>query len=105
MGFNTDQFSKAVSVAKSKKGDLARLTYRGLSVGALVYLFATFAQVKDVNQLREWVKALSIARTVEVNEIDHRLDMLERNAAYLNGHLGFPVVDFGAQLTNDITRS
>jgi hypothetical protein len=103
MGFNTDTFTRAVGQAKANKGRVATVAYRGLSVGALVYLFATFAQVRDVNQLREWVKSISQSRTAQVEAIDKRLDSLEKNASFINGQLGLPMLDFPLRNLNTNT--
>jgi len=92
MGFNTENFTKVVATAKQNKGRVATAAYRGLSVGALAYLFATFAQVKDVERLRERMNKLSTARTDQIEAVDKRLDSLEKNQAFISGRLGFPML-------------
>lgn len=91
MGFNTDQFSKVVEGAKANKGKAAVSAYRLGLTGAVIWLYANFASVKDVAQLREWVKSLSASRTAQIADVDKRLDALEKHQAYINGKLGLPM--------------
>ena len=87
MGFNTDTFTKAVKPHRAK----LVTAYRGLTAGAVVWIYATFATTKQVDQLREWVKSLSTSRTVQAEQIDRRIDALEKQNAFITGRLGLPM--------------
>jgi len=87
MSLNTEQFRRVISKTKGQGGKLVQTAFGGVSVGLFIYLYTNFAQLKDVEHLREWVKALSQARTEQVHEMDQRLDNIEKQLYYLNGLL------------------
>lgn len=87
MGFDTGHFVKS---AAKNKGKLAVGAYRGLSAAAIVWLYATFPTIKDLDRLRDsqskqW-QALADARK-ELAEVKARNGQYEFLVEYLSSGL------------------
>lgn len=82
---NTEFITKAAANPKAKKATLT--AYRGLSVGAILWIYATFPTQKEFDSLRDWVRSQGQtikAQATLINDLQRALDVERATSLHLS---------------------